>query len=131
MATGRVTPKSIDEYIALFSPEVQAILRQIRSTIRNAAPEAQETISYQIPAFSLNGALVYFAAFKKHIGFYPPVRDNVRLEKAISPYAGEKGNLRFPLDHPIPYGLIERIVKHRVKQNQAQAAAKRRRRQAG
>ena len=126
MLTGRVTPKSIDEYIALFSPEVQAILKQMRSTIRNAAPEAQETISYQIPAFTLNGALVYFAAFKRHIGFYPPVRGNVRLENAISPYAGEKGNLRFPLDQPIPYGLIERIVKHRVKQNSARATAKRR-----
>ena len=124
MATGRVTPKSIDEYITLFSPEVQAILEQIRSTIRNAAPDAKETISYQIPAFTLNGALVYFAAFKNHIGFYPPVRGNARLEKAISPYAGEKGNLRFPLDHPIPYGLIERIVKHRVKQNSAKAAAR-------
>jgi uncharacterized protein YdhG (YjbR/CyaY superfamily) len=125
MATGRVAPKSIDEYITLFSPEVQAILEQIRSTIRNAAPDAKETISYQIPAFTLNGALVYFAAFKNHIGLYPPVRGNARLGKAISPYAGEKGNLRFPLDHPIPYGLIERIVKHRVKQNSATAAAKR------
>jgi uncharacterized protein YdhG (YjbR/CyaY superfamily) len=125
MATGRVAPKSIDEYITLFSPEVQAILEQIRSTIRNAAPDAKETISYQIPAFTLNGALVYFAAFKNHIGLYPPVRGNARLGKAISPYAGEKGNLRFPLDHPIPYGLIERIVKHRVKQNSAKAAARR------
>ena len=124
MATGRVTPKSIDEYIALFSPEVQAILKQIRSTIRNAAPEAEEAISYQIPAFKLSGVLVYFAAFKKHIGFYPPVRGDARLEKAVSPYAGEKGNLRFPLDRPIPCGLIERIVKHRVKQNSAKAAAK-------
>jgi uncharacterized protein YdhG (YjbR/CyaY superfamily) len=125
MATGRVAPKSIDEYITLFSPEVQAILEQIRSTIRNAAPDAKETISYQIPAFTLNGALVYFAAFKNHIGFYPPVRGNAGLGKAISPYAGESGNLRFPLDHPIPYGLIERIVKHRVKQNSAKAAARR------
>jgi uncharacterized protein YdhG (YjbR/CyaY superfamily) len=125
MATGRVTPKSIDDYIALFSPEVQAILKRIRSTIRRAAPEAEEIISYQIPAFTLNGVLVYFAAFKKHIGFYPPVRGNAGLEKAISPYVGEKGNLRFPFDHPIPYRLIERIVKHRVKQNLAKAAAKR------
>jgi uncharacterized protein YdhG (YjbR/CyaY superfamily) len=119
MAIGRVTPKSIDEYIARFSPEVQAILKRIRRTIRSAAPEAQEIISYQIPAFTLNGVLVYFAAFKKHIGFYPPVRGNARLEKAISPYAGEKGNLRFPFDRPIPYRLIERIVKHQVKQRYA------------
>ena len=126
MATSRVTPKSIDEYIAPFSTEVQAILKRIRSTIRSAAPEAQETISYQIPTFTLNGVLVQFAAFKKHIGFYPPVRGNARLQKAVSPYAGDKGNLRFPFDHPIPYRLIERIVKHRVKQNSAKAATNRR-----
>ena len=100
------------------------MLERIRSTIRRAAPDAAETISYRIPAFTLNGALVYFAAFKNHIGFYPPVRGNARLEKAIAPYAGAKGNLKFPLDRPIPYALIERIVKHRVKQNRAKAAAK-------
>jgi uncharacterized protein YdhG (YjbR/CyaY superfamily) len=77
-----------------------------------------------MPAFTLNGALVYFAAFKKHIGLYPPVSGDARLEKAISPYAGEKGNLRFPLDQPIPYDLIERIVKLRVKQSLTKAAAK-------
>jgi uncharacterized protein YdhG (YjbR/CyaY superfamily) len=125
MTTGRVTPKSIDQYVAAFSPEVQAILQRIRATIGNAAPDARETISYQIPAFMLNGPLVYFAAFKKHIGFYPPVRGDARLENAVAPYAGEKGNLRFPLDHPIPYRLIERIVKHRVKQNLAKTATKR------
>jgi len=124
MATGRTTPKTMDEYIAAFSPEVQAILERIRLTINNAAPDAQETISYQIPTFTLSGALVYFAAFKKHIGFYPPVTGDARLEKAISIYAGEKGNLRFPLDQPIPYGLIERIVRLRVKQNLAKAATK-------
>ena len=74
--------------------------------------------------FSLGGALVYFAAFKNHIGFYPPVSGDASLKKAISPYAGEKGNLRFPLDRPIPYGLIKRIVKLRVRQNLAKAAAK-------
>jgi uncharacterized protein YdhG (YjbR/CyaY superfamily) len=126
MATDRASPKSVDEYIALFSPAVQTVLRRIRSTIASAAPEAQETISYRIPAFTLNGALVYFAAFKNHVGFYPPVRGDARLEKAVSPYAGEKGNLRFPLDEPIPYGLIERIVKHRVKQNLAKVASKKR-----
>jgi uncharacterized protein YdhG (YjbR/CyaY superfamily) len=124
MATGRTKPKNIDEYIATFSPEVQTILKRIRRTIHDVAPDAQETISYQIPAFRLNGTLVYFAAFKNHIGFYPPVSGDARLEKAISPYAGEKGNLRFPLDQPIPYGLIERIVKLRVKQNLAKAAAR-------
>ena len=124
MATRGATPKTIDEYIATFSPEVQEILQKIRRTIRRAAPAAQEAVSYQIPTFKLNGNLVHFAAFKKHIGFYPPVRGDTGLMKAVSPYAGEKGNLRFPLDQPIPYDLIERIAKLRVKQNLANAAAK-------
>jgi uncharacterized protein YdhG (YjbR/CyaY superfamily) len=124
MAAGPTRPKNIDEYIAVFSPEVRAVLERIRRTIHKVAPEAKETISYRIPSFSLGGALVYFAAFKNHIGFYPPVSGDARLEKAMSPYAGEKGNLRFPLDQPIPYGLIKRIVKLRVKQNLAKAAAK-------
>jgi len=124
MATDRATPQSIDDYIAAFPPEVQAILQRIRSTIRNAAPDAQEIISYRMPAFTQNGILVYFAAFKKHIGLYPPVSGDASLEKAIAPYAGEKGNLKFPLDQPIPYDLIERIVKLRVKQNLAKAATK-------
>ena len=124
MPPSRTPPESIDEYIAAFSPEVQAILEQVRLTISNAAPGAQETISYRIPSFTLCGALVYFAAFKNHIGFYPPVKGDARLEKMASRYAGEKGNLRFPLDQSIPYGLIERIVKLRVKQNLAKAAAK-------
>lgn len=117
MAASRATPKNIDEYMAAFSPEVQAILEKIRLTIKDAAPGAQETISYKIPAFKMNGILVYFAAFKNHIGLYPPVRGDARLAKAISIYKGEKGNLQFPLDRPIPYGLIKRIVKLRVKQN--------------
>ena len=131
MATNRLTPKSIDEYIAAFSPEVQAILDQIRLTISAAAPDAEEVISYQMPAFKLHGALVYFAAFKNHIGFYPPVSGDPDLVKAVSPYAGEKGNLRFPLDQPIPYDLIERIVKLRVEQNLAKAASKGKKRKAG
>jgi uncharacterized protein YdhG (YjbR/CyaY superfamily) len=121
MPTGRATPKNIDEYIASFSPEVRAILEKIRLTIRNAAPGAQEIISYKIPAFRLNGILVYFAAFKKHIGFFPPVRGDAKLVKAASIYAGKKGNLQFPLDQPIPFGLIEKIVKLKVTQNSAKA----------
>lgn len=123
MKPSRAKPETIDQYIASFPPEVQAILEKIRSTIGNAAPGAQETISYNMPAFTLNGVLVYFAAFKKHIGLYPPVRGDERLQKAISIYAGEKGNLKFPLDQPIPYPLIERIVKLRVKQNSSRAIA--------
>ena len=125
MATGRAIPKNIDAYIAAFSPDVQTTLERIRLTIHNAAPDAQETISYRIPAFTQHGVLVYFAAFKNHIGFYPPVSGDARLQKTILPYAGEKGNLRFPLNQPIPYDLIERIVKLRVEQNLAKAAATR------
>jgi uncharacterized protein YdhG (YjbR/CyaY superfamily) len=123
MANGRSSPRSIDAYIAGFTPEVRAILEEIRSTIARAAPDAEETISYNIPTFTLGRALVHFAAFKKHIGMFPPVRGDAKLEKAVAPYAGEKGNLRFPLDQPIPYELIERIVKHRVKQMRAKASA--------
>jgi uncharacterized protein YdhG (YjbR/CyaY superfamily) len=114
-------PANIDEYIAAFPPDVQTMLQQIRLTIRQAAPDAQEAISYNMPAFTQQGTLVYFAAFKKHIGFYPPVRGDAKLVKAISPYAGEKGNLRFPLDQPIPFDLIAKIVKLRVKQNLSKA----------
>ncbi len=103
---------------------MQTLLERIRLTIRSAAPGAQEAISYRIPAFTQRGVLVYFAAFKNHIGLYPPVSGDAALEKAISPYAGKKGNLRFPLNEPIPYDLIERIVKLRVRQNLAKAAAK-------
>jgi uncharacterized protein YdhG (YjbR/CyaY superfamily) len=103
----------------------RAILEKIRRTIGTAAPDADEAISYRMPTFKQNGVLVHFAAFKNHIGLYPPIRGDASLEKAISPYAGEKGNLRFPLDQPIPYDLIERIVKLRVKQNLAKAVSKR------
>lgn len=109
----------------MFAPEVQKILKKIRLTIRRAAPGARETISYQIPTFKLNGALVHFAAFKNHIGFYPPVRGDAKLIKAVAPYAGEKGNLRFPLDQPIPYDLIARIAKLRVQQDKVKIAARR------
>jgi len=124
MTTRRTAPRNIDEYIAAFAPDVQAILQQVRQVVRSAAPDAEEAISYQIPAFKQNGVLVYFAAFKKHIGFYPPVRGDERLVKAASPYAGEKGNLKFPLDQPIPFKLIERITKFRVKQSMAKRKAK-------
>ena len=121
MQAGRATPRNIDEYIASYPPEVRAILQKIRLTIRKAAPDSEEIISYKIPAFRLNGILVYFAAFKKHIGLYPPVRGDAKLVKAASAYAGEKGNLQLPLDHPIPYGLIGKIVKFRVRQNSSKA----------
>jgi uncharacterized protein YdhG (YjbR/CyaY superfamily) len=121
-------PKDIDEYIARFPADVQAILERVRTTIRRAAPEATETISYQMPAFKQHGILVYFAGWKQHIGLYPPVSGDKALEKAVARYAGPKGNLQFPLDEPIPYALIERLVKLRVKQDLAKAAAKRKKR---
>ena len=130
MAPARSRPADVDRYIASFPPDVQAILQRIRKIVRGAAPDAEETISYRMPAFRLNGILLYFAAFKQHIGVYPPIRGDARLEGALARYAGEKGNLRFPLDRQIPYGLIERIARHRVRQDQAKAASKARRRPA-
>jgi uncharacterized protein YdhG (YjbR/CyaY superfamily) len=103
---------------------VQPILTRIRTSIAAAAPDAEELISYRMPAFRLQGILVYFAAFKTHIGLYPPVSGDASLKKALSPYAGPKGNLKFPLDQPIPYDLIKRIVRLRVKQDRARAAAR-------
>ena len=115
---------AIDEYISRFPAEVQAILEDVRTTIRRAAPLAQEVISYQMPAFRQDGILVYFAAWKNHIGFYPPISGEEALLKAVAQYAGPKGNLQFPLDKPIPFHLITRIVKLRVKQNNEKAEAK-------
>jgi uncharacterized protein YdhG (YjbR/CyaY superfamily) len=113
MAT-RPIPRTVDEYIAGFAPDVQEVLNKIRHTIQAAAPESEETISYRMPAFKQNGILVYFAAFKKHIGLFPPARGDADLMRAVKPYAGPKGNLQFPLDKRIPYALIRRIVKARV-----------------
>src|SRR5579884_3346787 len=123
--TDKSTPANIDEYIAAFSPGVQAILQKIRLTIREAVPQAEEKISYKMPAFAWNGILVYFAAFKKHIGMYPPVQGDAKLSKELTPYKGEKGNLKFPLDEPIPYDLIRRVVAFRVKEHQKKVKAKR------
>ena len=123
--TGRSAATSIDEYIAAFSPEVRSILKKIRVTIREAAPGAQEKISYRIPAFTLGGgALIYFAAFKKHVGLYPPVKGDEKLRKEISRYRGEKGNLQFPLDEPVPYALVRRIVKFRMKEHAERTASR-------
>lgn len=115
-ATGRPrkAPTTIDEYIDRSAPEAQPILRRLRATIRKAAPDAVETISYGIPAFKLRRIVVYFAAFKQHVGLYPPIKGDAALEKAIAPYAGPKGNLRFSLNRGIPYALIARIVKFRA-----------------
>ena len=111
------TYTTIDEYIATFPAEVQAVLQKVRETIRAAAPEATEAISYQMPTFKLNGNLVHFAAFKSHIGFYPVPSGIEKFKKELSVYPQGKGSVQFPLDRPIPYGLITKIVKFRVKEN--------------
>jgi uncharacterized protein YdhG (YjbR/CyaY superfamily) len=119
--------KTIDEYIAGFPPDIQTILQQIRTTIQAAAPDAQETISYQMPTFTLHGNLVHFAAFKHHIGFYPTPSGTEHFQAALARYKSGKGSVQFPLDEPIPYDLITEIVKFRVEENLAKAAAKRKR----
>lgn len=117
-------PKDVDSYIAGFPRDVQALLKQVRRAIRAAAPKATEVISYNMPAYRRHGMLVYFAGFKNHIGFYPPVRGNAALIKAVEKYAGPKGNLSFPYDERLPLALIGRIVRYKVKQDLEKAAAK-------
>jgi uncharacterized protein YdhG (YjbR/CyaY superfamily) len=123
IARRRRAPKTIDEYIDRSAPRAQPMLRRVRATIAKAAPDATETISYGMPAFKLGRILVYFAAFKRHIGLYPPVKGDAGLEKAVAPYAGEKGNLRFPIDQKTPYALISRIVKFKATQSRVSATA--------
>ena len=107
----------IDEYIAVFPDDVQAILQALRATIRAAAPDAEERISYQMPAFFLNGPLVYFAALKNHIGFYPTSSGIAAFQQELSAYEGSKGAVRFPIGEPLPMDLISRIVTYRVAEN--------------
>ena len=122
MDTNRKAPKTIDEYIAGFPRDVQQILEKIRKTIHEAAPAAEEAISYQMPSFKLKGNLVYFAAFKRHIGFYPIPSGIEQFKAELSVYKQGKGSVQFPLDKPIPYDLINRIVKFRVGENLKKAA---------
>jgi uncharacterized protein YdhG (YjbR/CyaY superfamily) len=124
MRTDPTSPNNIDEYIAGFPQDVQEILEKIRLTIKKAAPDAEETINYQIPTFTLKGNLVHFAAFKKHIGFYPTPSGIEKFKDELSVYEGAKGSVKFPLDKPIPFALITKIVKFRVKENIDRAAAK-------
>lgn len=114
---------NVDDYIACFEPAVQAILSQIRATVRQAAPEATEVISYGMPALKMQGVLIYFAAFKHHIGFYPPIRGDMTLEQEAAAYAGPKGNLKFPYTQPMPYALMAALTRWRATQD----AQKRRR----
>ena len=124
MKSEQQKPQNIDEYIADFPPDVQAILQQIRATIHETAPEAKEAMSYAMPTFKLNGNLVHFAAYKNHIGFYPTPTGIEQFADKLAPYASGKGSAQFPLDQPIPYDLIREITLFRVQENLAKAAAK-------
>ncbi len=111
--------ETIDEYIESFPENVQSVLEKLRATVQEAAPEAVQSISYDMPTFKLNGErLVYFSAWKNHIGFYSIPRGNEAFRKEVSPYEGEKGSLRFPLEKPIPYDLVKKIVMFRMKEIQ-------------
>lgn len=118
MATSKSQFKNMDEYIETFPKDVQKILEEMRQTIRKAAPEAVEAISYQMPTFKLNGKnLVHFAAFKNHIGFYPIPSGIEAFKKELSSYKQGKGSVQFPMDKPIPYDLVKKIVYYRAKEN--------------
>jgi uncharacterized protein YdhG (YjbR/CyaY superfamily) len=117
MTPGLTIFNSIDSYIKSFPKETQKILDQLRATIRKAAPEAEETINYAIPTFTLNGNLVHFAAFKNHIGFYPTPSGIEAFKKELSVYEGAKGSVKFPIKKPLPFDLITEIVKFRVIEN--------------
>jgi uncharacterized protein YdhG (YjbR/CyaY superfamily) len=117
MITGKKQFKTIDEYIKTFPEDVQNILEKMRKTIQEAAPGAEEAISYQIPTFRLNGNLVHFAANKNHIGFYPAPSGIEAFKKELAPYKGAKGSVQFPIDSPVPYGLVKKIVLFRVQEN--------------
>lgn len=117
-------PKNIDEYIASFPKDIQKNLKQLRATIKKAAPQAEEVISYNMPAFKLNGMLVWFAAHSKHIGFYPTAKGIVAFKKELSEYKGAKGSVQFPLEKPLPLDIITQIVKFKVKENLEKAKMK-------
>lgn len=126
MRDSQTPPATFNEYLAEFPPRVRKILRRLRATVRKAAPQAQESISYRMPAYKLHGPLIYFAAYRSHIGLYPIVPSvKKRFHKELAGYAGGKGTLRLPLDEPIPYPLISKIVKFRVSENERRAKAKR------
>jgi len=109
--------ETVDEYIASFPKNVQVILEELRQAIKAVAPTAEETISYQMPAFKQNGVLVWFAAFKSHIGFFPKVSAIEAFKEKLSAYQTSKGTIQFPIDEPIPFDLIKEIVRFRVKEN--------------
>ena len=116
--------KTIDEYISTFPKNIQIILEELRQAIREAAPNAEEGISYQMPAFRLNGVLAYFAAFRNHVGFFPTSSGVTEFREELSQYDISKGTIRFPLDKPIPLDLVKKIVKYRVKENMGKSLSK-------
>ena len=122
MESNSAVPETIDEYIANFPHDIQDILEKIRTVIKTAAPDATEKISYQMPTFFLNGNLVHFAAFKKHIGLYPMPSGITEFNDQLSAYVKAKGSIQFPLDQPIPYDLIGKITAFRAEENLAKAA---------
>lgn len=124
MEGSKITFNSIDEYILLFPPVVQEILKTLRNVIKEAAPDAEERISYQMPTFVLHGNLVHFAAFKKHIGLYPGPSGIDAFKNELSVYKGAKGSVQFPIEKPLPYELIGEIVKYRVAENIKKAEEK-------
>jgi uncharacterized protein YdhG (YjbR/CyaY superfamily) len=119
-----IKPENIDEYISGFPNETQKALQQLRATIKKAAPQAEEVISYAMAAFKLNGMLVWFGGFSTHIGFYPGASGIAAFKKELSVYKGAKGSVQFPLANPLPLGLITKIVKFRVAENLQRAKAK-------
>ncbi|KWX78959.1 hypothetical protein AMQ84_07945 [Paenibacillus riograndensis] len=120
----KITYESIDDYITQTPPEIREKLEAVRKVIHEAAPEAEEKISYQMPTFFLHGNLVHFAAFKKHIGLYPAPSGIEAFQEELAQYKGAKGSVQFPLDKPLPLDLISRIVKFRAAENREKAAAK-------
>jgi len=118
-------PETVEAYIATFPKKVQAILNRVRRTVRKAAPDAVEKISYRMPAYMQDGVLLYFGGFKEHVGIYPPVRDKTLMKEAAA-YANDKGNLAFRYDEPIPWTLLTRIVKANARDNALKASVKRR-----
>jgi uncharacterized protein YdhG (YjbR/CyaY superfamily) len=117
MKSKKAVAKNVDEYIAAFEPVIKERLEKLRQAIKKAAPAAEETISYMMPAYKLHGMLAYFAGYKNHIGFYPGAGGIEAFKKELSVYKGAKGSVQFPHEKPLPLGLVSKIVKYRVKQN--------------
>lgn len=124
MDKSKTAPATVDEYISGFPIEIKKRMQELRKTIKAAAPKADEVISYQMPGYKYFGMLVYFAAYKNHIGFYPGAGGVLEFYKELSSYKSAKGSVQFPHDRLIPLGVISKIVKFRVKQNEEKASLK-------